>query len=723
MKNKFIIGLSLLLVTSLFSCKENPIEEDIPGREFMTMFRNDNNTGKGDSDPYRCQIVNINDAQLYWYGVEGCAGYEIKMALQPNVSSGLASDWENPRNILFDTIVGPEVLDLLIKDLQYSTDFRFAIRTLSKKGEGFHSKWYGYGNGRQWAEYHGMATGERYNIPEVIVVNNITKNTLRVNFDRALATSGDDGTFTKNFEVDANKNFVMQKLFVEASATNPNATVPAKWKEYVITNEDFERGYIDIDGLQENSVYLINVKNENIAVHWDAIYNTCVIRMDGQAGAPITIKHYCDPNDTVPGAVTYNACRIDTIIRNYNSDAALAEGTIFYLEGGKTYYMVSNTDLCKGMVLATKPEDLAAGKRAKVLLSGMSLQPTGIAQQMNFMFGRQPQLGELGGINIKSIIFEGIDFDCPLAKNFGDGSANGNYFINMYPNGMAVTLQSFEVRNCTFQRMIRGFIRVQGVNRKNFEHLIVENCTLYNCGYYDNNGRGYAWIAGDGAKAKSNIYQDMVFRNNTFYDSPRTCFFTDNGANLSWPDNVQYNITFENNTIVNFSTRSSGRKLIDLRYLPSGSKIVVKKNLFIQTKQEGDARNMYFEGFDIRFVNGVGQQVTFDIADNFSSCNDVAKQVNDGVFTAAAFSAKTNSAGAFATYTPGIINGVDQLVVKVGVTPISPTELMKNPNPPKKADDKDMHEIDNLDGLYFNKTDKVLNHEIYKLGIGDPRWK
>ncbi|MBN1183893.1 MAG: hypothetical protein JXB49_16490 [Bacteroidales bacterium] len=727
MKNKLIYGLFLLLFAFMYSCKEEQIEnvgEYSSDREFMTMFRNDNNTGKGDSDPYRCQVVNVNDVQLYWYGVIGSAGYELKMALQPNVSSGLPSDWENPDNILFDTIVGPEVLDLLIKDLQYSTDYRFAIRTLSPKGEGYHSKWYGYGSGRQWAEYQGLATEERYSIPEVIVVGDITKTSLRVNFDRALATSGDDGTFTTHFEIDENGNFVMQILTVEASATNPNAIVPDKWKKYTITNDDFTLGYIDIDGLQENSVYVINVENTNIPVHWDAIYNTCVIRMDGEPGEPIIIQHYCDPNDTIPGAVDYNACRIDTIIDNYNSDSSLAEGTIFYLEGGKTYYLYNNTNLCKGMTLATKPDDLAAGKRARVLLSGMSLAASSsVANQMNFMFGRQPQAGELGGINIKSILFEGIDFDCPLAKNYGDGTANGNYFINMYSNGMAVTLQSFEVRNCTFQRMIRGFIRVQGVNRKNFEHLIVDKCLFYNCGYYDNNGRGYAWIAGDGSNAKSNIFEDMVFRNNTFYDSPRTCFFTDGGKNLNWPDNVKYNITFENNTLVNYSTRSAGRKIFDLRYLPSGSSITVKKNLFIQSKQDDDTRNLYFEGMDIRFINGAAQQITFDIADNYSSSCVETQQLNDRIFTAAAFTAKSNSAGAFESYTPGIIKGTDQLIVKVGTTAISPTELMVNPNPPKKADDPNMHEIDNLDGLYFKTTEKVLNHEIYTLEIGDPRWR
>ena len=140
------------MAVSTSSCKDDDmisVDGFSADREFMTMFRKDDNTGKGDSDPYRCQVVDINDIQLYWYGVKDAAGYEVKYALQPNVSSGLASDWEDPAKILFDTIVGPDVTDLFIKDLQYCTDYRFAIRTLSHKGEGYHSKWYGYGSGRQ----------------------------------------------------------------------------------------------------------------------------------------------------------------------------------------------------------------------------------------------------------------------------------------------------------------------------------------------------------------------------------------------------------------------------------------------------------------------------------------------------------------------------------------------------------------------------------------------
>ena len=60
---------------SFVACSD---DDYIPGkseldadRELMTMFRVDDNSNKGDTDPYRCQVVNINDVQLRWYGVDG----------------------------------------------------------------------------------------------------------------------------------------------------------------------------------------------------------------------------------------------------------------------------------------------------------------------------------------------------------------------------------------------------------------------------------------------------------------------------------------------------------------------------------------------------------------------------------------------------------------------------------------------------------------------------
>jgi hypothetical protein len=727
MKKYFLYALTLLTAFTYTSCKDDENLSDDVNREFMTMFRTDDNTGKGTDDPYRCQIINMNDAHLYWYGVDGCAGYEIKMATQPTVSSGLATDWENPANILVDTIMGPEQLDMVIKDLDYSTDYRFAIRTLSTKGEAYNSKWYGYGSGRQWAEYCGLTTENRYPVPLVIEQSEVTKTSFRVNINRSYAESGDnaDNNFKENFEVDANGNYVMQLLTVAASATNPDAKVPDQFKKYKLTDDDFTRGYVDITGLDENSVYIVNVQNTNIPVYVDAIYNSLAPRTDGEVGDPILIEHKALANDTLSDGTTlvdissYNACPLDQVLVNYTKDNTLAEGTIFELEGGKTYYFKNNPSLCKGMTIRTRAADAAKGLRAKVCLGGLWTEGSTV-KSCNFMFGRQPVSGENSDvpIYIKSLVFENIDFDCPKAQCF-NGAANGtgNYFINMYSNGMPVTLQAFEVHNCTFQNMVRGFIRVQGSKRKLFEKVLVEGCDFYNNGYYDNNGRGYAWVAGDGAQPKSNIFNNMIFRDNTFYDSPRTCLFTDNAKNLGWPASVKYNITLENNTFVNFSTRSSGRNIFDLKYIPAGSTITCRKNLFILTKQDNDTRNLYMQGMYISQINGDPAVMTFNIEDNWSTnTNLTAGQI----FSAAAFNATSNSAGKFKdmwTY------GKDEL--EVHVCDISPLELMVSPNPPHtEAGDASLrHHVDNLDGIYFRNTDKVKNSEIYTKGIGASKWR
>nr|MBP7472078.1 hypothetical protein [Prevotella sp.] len=730
MKKLILYTLALLSTMSFFSCSDDDSVSSGADREFMTMFRKDDNTGKGDTDPYNCQVENMNDVHLYWYGVTDCAGYEIKMALQPNVSSGLASDWENPDYILLDTIVGPDVLDMQIKDLQYQTDYRFAIRTLSKRGEAYNSKWYGYGSGRQWADYLGLTTENRYDVPEVIYASEITKTTLRINIDRVVANSGDDNSingFKQHFNTenyDGNEVYTMQYLEVGVGNDNPNAVLPEKWVKYQLTDEDFQRGYVDIDGLEQNSVYTVNVEDTQIPTHWDAVYNTVSVRMDGEPGDPILIPWVKDTvvDPLIPGTIgnaDYDASRLDTIINNYNQNSSLAEGQIFYLEGGKTYYFAQNTSLYKGFTLATNPADLAAGKgRAKVLLGG-----TGIYENNpncnNFMLGRQPQSGESPAIriNVKKLSFEDIDFDCPLAKNFGknSGTGTGNYFANMYSNGMGVQISSFEIHRCSFQNMIRGFVRVQGTAVKVFENFIVEDCDFYNDGYYDNNGRGYAWIAGDGKQAKSNIFQNMVFRNNTFYDSPRTCMFTDGGKELAWPSSVTYNITLENNTFVNFSTRSSGRKIFDFKYLPGGSRITIKNNLFILAKQDGDSRPMFFEGANIQEIEGSGLAY-FDISNNWSTNTNL---ISNQIFSGGSFAATKKSFGAFGD--DAILNGRDEL--QVHVDDITPEELMVSPDPPHKATDALMHNVDNLNGLYFNTTEKVLNSNIYKLNIGASKWR
>jgi len=229
----------------------------------------------------------------------------------------------------------------------------------------------------------------------------------------------------------------------------------------------------------------------------------------------------------------------------------------------------------------------------------------------------------------------------------------------------------------------------------------------------------------------------MVWRNNTFYETPMGNFLTHGTGTGKWSDpNLVFNITIENNTFVNWNTYS-GRPMLNFRSLPAGSTITVRKNLFIQTKSAGDERAMNLQGADIRTLNGVCEdKTTFNIYDNWST-NDNISDATGEVFTANAFSANKNSFGAFTT-NPDVEfpAGADELIIHVAN--ISATDLMQSPNPPVPVvgtETEYNHSTGSIDGttpstavntliggtsnLYF----KNFDNEIVKNEIGASKWR
>ena len=67
------------------------------------------------------------------------------------------------------------------------------------------------------------------------------------------------------------------------------------------------------------------------------------------------------------------------------------------------------------------------------------------------------------------------------------------------------------------------------------------------------------------------------------------------------------------------------------------------------------------------------------------------------------------------------VKGLEETIVKLGTSPISPLDLMDDPNPIATSG-VDMHRH-NMNGLYYKNTNAVKNHEIYINNIGDPRWR
>lgn len=772
-----LAGTSALMV----SCKDDDNSSSTnTDRTFMTMFICDNTRGKGSDYPYNSgldgQYPHGNTVHLYWYGVKDCAGYQIQMALQPKVSGG-SEAWakvQGTSDLLLDTIVGPDQLDMLIKDLQYSTRYSYAIRALSKldqniKGDqssfAHASNWYGHGNGRQWQEYLQVETKLRYPTPGAIFVDEskTTETEMYVYLNRNIDDLGLDLTDQKdkdnleayyaNFNIDENGNLGYSVLTVNPSPNNPKATVDDKWKRYTITEEDFQRGYIKVTGLQANSVYVIDVIDPRVTVAVDAKYNTLTKRSDGKPGPAITLLHAdllaqqssapligSDESraTTFEQAAEFDAAPLTPTLYDFISNTTYAEGQTYYLEGGKTYYIDGNDITCKGFTLATRPEDVAAGKRARVICgigknSNIYSGTNGEQRQGSytcFMFGRQPEAGEGGEIRMKKLAFYDIDFDCPTSYNYGDNAAGlgtvaGNYFFNMYPDGMAVSLDSLVIENCTFKRMIRGFIREQGANYKIWNHVLIKNNQFFDCGYYNQGAGGYCWIAGIN-KPGSNLYKDMKVVENTFYDSPFPAFFSEENTENE-RDNGTWNITFSNNTLINFNTRANGA-IIKMRQIPDGSVFNVENNLFVLCKKAGDQRVLAMWGADIRDVqmkneNEAGH-ITLNFKNNWSTNDNLT---NGQIFSGNAWTATSNNFGKLVKDGSATLNGT----LDVNVADISATDLMEQPCPPHvatTANDQNMHRADALDGtansiynvnLYFKNT----SNDIYTNNVGASYWR
>jgi len=766
MKKIFLYSLMLLSAFTVYSCKDNDNSySESADRLIRPQFRTRYTVSAGSSDPDICALRGRNSIFLSWSLVNDATAYEIKMSTQQKVNTGEEA-WENPDNILETYTVAADKDTMLLTNLAYNTNYRFAIRAL--RADGKHSQWWGYGDGQHWADYLQISTEGRYSTPLIVVqiAENVFDETsgeasFRVYLNREVDDTNVDyeewaDHFTQTTDGSGKKVWKCDYFRVTASESSPGAVVPERFQgtNYRLTDEDFERGYIDVTGLTQNSVYLVDVVDKDIPIDVDAVYNTRPVRTKGVLGDPILINEangYAEVDTMIINDVTYRfsdyanllgpnfkAIRIDKVLQNFMTDINLAENQVFYLEGDKVYFTTSNTELYKGFTLMTNPEDIAAGK-GKAKVYDLRNLPSSSGSPALFMLGRMPLDGENANIpiDIDGIIFENIDFDFPGAHNSFEGGATGNYLFNQYSGGMGMSIENFEIRGCTFQRFVRGFGRTQCKFGEFIRHFIVEDCEFYNCGGYSGNGSGYGFFTGDLNNAASNCFNDMVWRNNTFFDCPMGNFLTHGTGTGKWTDpSLVFRITIENNTFVNWNTYS-GRPMLSFRSLPSGSTIIVRKNLFIQVKKDGDERAMNLQGADIRTLNGVCEDMTtFDIYDNWSTSDNTDNSGGD-IFTANGFSANKNSFGAFASNSEVVFpHGTDELTVHIAN--IKATDLMINPCPPIPVSGTETahnHHTGSIDGsepaagvnsliggtanLYF----KNFDNEIVKNEIGASKWR
>ena len=783
MKKSILYTLALFATFATFSCSEKDVDgySASSDRLVRPIFRTNLTVANGSNDPYLCRLIggeNGNSIQLYWSRVDGAAAYQLRASTTQSVATGNTEKWDNPAYLVLDTvIVGKDNDNLLLKDLQYSATYRFAIRALvdaNDKNNAHNSEWFGIGDLRHWSDYCAIKTGDRYEVPGIITgKTNITKTGFTLTLDRSLKqTSRPSGsqysaakiaTFKEYFNTidDGNGNEVwkVDYVVVEASGSNPEAKVPAQYKKIDLTGKFDANGWasIDVADLDSNSVYNVYAYDEKIARERALVYAQynldITVRTKGDPGAAIIVEpavqdtmHYWDGDIEKSINLPIKATPIQPLLENFMKSNEYAENKTIYLRGGETYFVTGGLQIYKGFKLATNPSDLQAGKkRAKVYLyHNMILDTSGGSSPSPafFMLSRRPEGSEnpMITIDIDKIQIENIDFAIPMVNNVADGTVVTNsYFMNMYSDGMGSVVENITVKDCSFQGLVGGFYRVQANYGVRIKEFTVDNVDFYNGGYYNAGGRRYNWFhANPEANAKINIWENFTMKNCTIYDNPLGYMFNHNKQqSVEWGDDIHYNITLENNTFVNFNTCSVGNSFFfNLRWIPGGSSFTLKRNLFVLTRQEGDnLREMVQAGCDIRTING-DETVTLDFEDNYST-NDYlyGEVIEEGGIVTKEGQIFSNTASAFdftGKNTFGSLEnnytvnwgaaGYNGLTVKVA--PISAKDLMVQPNPPHIMTAEPDHYDHMEDGIDGTATNPDINiRSGYKGGMVDLHFK
>lgn len=816
MKKIFLYALAIAASLSIYSCSDKDDESYTAANDRLMrpIFRTNLTVSAGSNDGYLCRLVggeHGNSIQLNWSRVTGAQAYQLRASTSQSVATGTTERWDNPAYLVLDTIlVGEDRDTLLLQDLLYSKTYRFAIRALANKdnlNDPHNSEWFGIGDLRHWSDYCAIRTGDREEVPAVITgKSDITKSSFTVTLDRTLNQASRPISqryvnakvqeFKEMFNTVIDENgkevWKVDYLVVEPNGANPTATVPEEFRKIDLTGKFDASGCasITITGLDSNSVYNVYAYDEKIARERKLVYAQYNIditaRTKGDPFPPITIAaapqdtmHYqtdgIEESINLPIAATPIRARLE----EFMTSNAYAENQVFYLEGGQTYFTTAGMNVFKGFKLATKPEDIAAGKgRARLLLYHQEVLDISTGTSPSpafFMLSRIPEGSENPMVtnDIDKIEFEDIDFAVPMARNIGDGDkiVTNSYFMNMYSEGMGALVEKLSIKNCSFQGIVGGFYRVQANYGVRIKEFTIDNCDFYNGGYYNADGRRYNWFhANPEANNKINIWEKFTMNNCTIYDNPLGYMFNHNKSDaVDWPYDLHYNITLTNNTFVNFNTCKVGNShFFNLKYIPGGSSFTVKRNLFVLTRQEGDdLRNMVQAGCYIQTVNGE-ETVYLDFEDNYSTNDYLFGEVKDGegnvtkagqIFsnTSTAFDfTNKNTFGAMSknynviwgTVTDGEgskteAEGMSGLTVLVA--PIAAKDLMVQPNPPHKLSatpDHYDHICDGIDGtttnpdaniredyksgmvdLHFKAEQKSADNVLYQKGIGAQKWR
>lgn len=360
-------------------------------------------------------LVKSNSIALVWYKVNEADSYTVELHLDNYYSS------------LFKSYTITET-QILMDDIPYKTQYYIRVRA-NKDNEKFNSQW----------SYTAALTEDR--LPYAQILNKVEK----VNIS----------------EIDVKVSWKIDAANpVDSISVTPgnSKVIPAIGRS--LTAEEIRIGQAKIEGLEKNTVYNVNVYDNNKTRIYDRPYNQVTFRSAGPSAGQILINKGMD---------------LDAILRANNSDSTIPEGTEYFLEAG-SLFKITPFAISKGFRLIGSTQ----GERPQIEMNG------------NWNITE--------GAYLSSLAFENIRFYQTI---------DASYFFN---SGTSWKIDEITFYNCVFNYFKRGFWRHQGNGKyKEVGNFEMSYCTLDQVGGHSGPYGTFAL----GSAGQDN-FKRAVFNNCTF---------------------------------------------------------------------------------------------------------------------------------------------------------------------------------------------------------------
>ena len=360
-------------------------------------------------------LVKSNSIALVWYKVNDADSYTVELHLDNYYKSLYKSYTVTDTQIFMD-------------DIPYKTQYYIRLRA-NHVDEGHNSQW----------AYTSALTEPRPAFAEIlkpVVKLNITETEAKI-----------------NWIVDAQNP-------VDSISVEPAQSVELPAIGRYLTAEEITNGEATITGLEKNTLYNVNVFDNNKPRRYDKPYNQVSFRSAGPSAATIIVANGTD---------------LDALLRANNDDPTIPEGTEYFLEAGSLFKITPFT-ITKGFKLTGGTQ----GERPQIEMNG------------NWNIAE--------GSYLSSLAFENIRFYQTI---------DASYFFN---SGTSWRIEEITFYNCVFNYFKRGFWRHQGNGKyKEIGNFDMSFCTFDQVGGHSGPYGTFVFGSAGADNVKKAVFSNCTF--------------------------------------------------------------------------------------------------------------------------------------------------------------------------------------------------------------------